>query len=96
MDVRNKLSKVFKVLRKIILNLEILIYTQINYQSTVRIKYFLICITQKIHLSPFNLLKIYLNCDNGTQESLELTQKYNGKKSECNSSAKGQRSSGPY
>lgn len=40
MDVRNKLSKVFKVLRKIILNLEILIYTQINYQSTVRIKIF--------------------------------------------------------
>lgn len=40
MDVRNKLSKVFKVLRNIILNLEILIYSQINYQSTVRIKIF--------------------------------------------------------
>ena len=36
MDVRNKLSKVFKVLRKIILYLET--YTQQNCQSNVRTK----------------------------------------------------------
>ena len=75
------MSKVFKVLRKIILNLEI--YTQLNDQSTVRIKEkhfikkILICRTQKIQLSPFNLLKIYLKGpknkdDNEIQAILEL------------------------